>query len=85
MEWMDGTDIDGFNLAYVVAHDTYKDVVDLLVPELQRRGVYPTKYPEGTLREKLGASEPHLTAPHPAENYSYKTAISADDVLRRGA
>jgi FMN-dependent oxidoreductase (nitrilotriacetate monooxygenase family) len=72
MEWMDGTDIDGFNLAYVVAHDTYKDIVDWLVPELQRRGVYPTKYPEGTLREKLGSRSPRLTSPHPGEKYSYK-------------
>ena len=68
-----------------MAHDTYKDVVDLLVPELQRRGVYPSKYPEGTLREKLGARGPQLTAPHPAETYSYKTAISAGDALIRRA
>ena len=85
MEWMDGADIDGFNLAYVVAHETYKNVVDLLVPELQRRGVYPTKYPDGTLREKLGARGPHLTAPHPAEQYSYRNTIAAGDALIRGA
>ena len=74
MEWMDGTDIDGFNLAYVVAHDTYKDIVDMVVPELQRRNVYPTKYAEGTLREKLGAKGPRLASPHPAAKHSYRNA-----------
>lgn len=51
--WIEDTDIDGFNLAYVLAHQTFQDVVDLVVPELQRRGVYQTEYQTGTLREKL--------------------------------
>lgn len=77
MEWMEGTDIDGFNLAYVVAHDTFRDVVDLLVPELQRRGVYPTEYPTGTLREKLSRNGPRLMAPHPAAGHSYRNTQKA--------
>jgi FMN-dependent oxidoreductase (nitrilotriacetate monooxygenase family) len=75
MEWMEAADIDGFNLAYVVAHDTYRDVVDLVVPELQRRGVYPMQYTEGTMREKLGGRGPRLAAPHPAEKHSYRHAM----------
>jgi alkanesulfonate monooxygenase len=66
-DWVDATDVDGFNLAYVVAHETFKDIVDLLVPELQRRGLYKHDYPIGTLREKLfGAGGARLTLPHPA-------------------
>ena len=38
--WIDETDVDGFNLAYVVMPETYQNIVDLLVPELQRCGVY---------------------------------------------
>jgi FMN-dependent oxidoreductase (nitrilotriacetate monooxygenase family) len=74
MEWMDGTGIDGFNLAYVVAHDTYRDIVDLVVPELQRRSVYPSEYAQGTLREKLGGRGARLVAPHPGEKHSYRYA-----------
>ncbi len=33
--------------------DYYKDLVDLIVPELQRRGVYPSEYRGSTLREHL--------------------------------
>ena len=51
--WMDETDVDGFNLAYVVMPETYQDIIDLLIPELQRRGAYKKEYRPGTLREKL--------------------------------
>ena len=54
-EWVAATDVDGFNLAYAVAHETFEDVVRFLVPELQRRGVYPTGYAPGTLRENCSA------------------------------
>ena len=43
-EWVEETDVDGFNLAYAVTHETFEDIVNFLVPELQRRGVYPTAY-----------------------------------------
>jgi FMN-dependent oxidoreductase (nitrilotriacetate monooxygenase family) len=67
-EWVKDTDVDGFNISYVVAHETFKDIVKYLVPELQRRGVYPTSYNEGTLREKLfGYSK--LPDTHPAAKY----------------
>ncbi|MDR2635554.1 MAG: LLM class flavin-dependent oxidoreductase [Campylobacteraceae bacterium] len=52
-EWVEYTDVDGFNIAYAVSHETFADVVKYLVPELQKRGVYPTSYNEGTLREKI--------------------------------
>ena len=52
-QWMDETDIDGFNLAYAIAHETVQDVVDLIVPELQKRGRYQTAYTEGSLRHQL--------------------------------
>lgn len=68
--WVNETDVDGFNLAYVVAHETFADVIQWLVPELQQRGVYRSAYPEGkTLREKLFGQGPHLPADHPAHQY----------------
>ncbi|CAN0626318.1 Dimethyl-sulfide monooxygenase [Burkholderia multivorans] len=67
--WVEATDVDGFNLAYAVAHETFEDVVHYLVPELQRRGVYPTAYRPGTLREKLFGEGPLLGADHPASGY----------------
>jgi alkanesulfonate monooxygenase len=61
------TDVDGFNLAFALTPETFADIVDLLVPELQARGRYKTGYSPGTLREKLfGAGRARLAASHPA-------------------
>jgi hypothetical protein len=54
----------GSKLAFVVRPETFVDVVDLLVPELQRRNRYKTTYRKGVLREKLFGS-PRLGAEHP--------------------
>ena len=65
--WIDETGIDGFNLAYALAPETFADFVEFVVPELQRRGVYKLDYAPGTLREKLfGAGRARLAPPHPA-------------------
>lgn len=67
--WVEETDVDGFNLAYAVTHETFTDVVELLVPELQKRGVYKQEYQPGTLREKLFGQGPRLALPHPGAGY----------------
>jgi len=68
-EWVDETDVDGFNLAYALTHETFIDAVGLLVPELQKRGVYKTEYAPGTLREKLFGEGPRLPEIHPGSSY----------------
>jgi FMN-dependent oxidoreductase (nitrilotriacetate monooxygenase family) len=71
-EWADATDVDGFNLAFVVRPETFVDVVDLLVPELQRRGRYKTEYREGVLREKLFGASARLQAPHLGASHRWR-------------
>jgi len=67
--WVEETDVDGFNLAYAVTPESFEDFVELVVPELQRRGVFKTEYHPGSYREKLFGRGPHLAAPHPAARY----------------
>jgi len=70
VEWVGATDIDGFNLAYAVTPESFEDFVELVVPELQRRGVYKREYRPGTYREKLfGAGRTRLAPPHPAARF----------------
>lgn len=69
--WIDATGADGFNLASVVAHETFTDIAQLLVPELQRRGRYKRHYSPGTLREKLFGAGPRLPRVHPAAAARY--------------
>ncbi len=69
--WVDDTDIDGFNLCFVVRPETFVDVADLLVPELQRRGRYKRAYAPGTLREKLFGNGSRLPPVHPAAGFRW--------------
>lgn len=69
-EWIEDTDIDGFNLAYAITPGTFKDFVDLVIPELQQRGVVKKEYEEGTLREKLfGKGQSRLPEDHIGAKY----------------
>ncbi|MHA3080261.1 LLM class flavin-dependent oxidoreductase [Acinetobacter sp. ANC 5502] len=70
-EWVAETDVDGFNLAYILAHQTFSDVVEFIVPELQKRGVYQTEYAQGTLREKLFGQGPYLPENHRGASYRF--------------
>lgn len=75
--WIDEADVDGFNLTRIVMPETYEDFVELVVPELQRRGRYKTGYSQGTLREKLFARKAQLEATHPAAVYRAKKEQAA--------
>lgn len=58
-EWFSDA-CDGFVIAATEIPGTYEDVARLLVPELQRRGLFRTEYPGATLRETLGVPAPPL-------------------------
>ena len=69
-QWVAATDIDGFNLVRTVMPESLEAIVDLLVPELQSRGLFKTAYREGTLREKLFPDGgPRLSDRHPGAAY----------------
>jgi FMN-dependent oxidoreductase (nitrilotriacetate monooxygenase family) len=64
----EGAGVDGFNLSRTVVPECIDDVVDLLVPALQERGVYKTAYRGGTYREKL-FGRARLPESHTAAQY----------------
>ncbi|MGH8995632.1 MAG: LLM class flavin-dependent oxidoreductase, partial [Acidimicrobiales bacterium] len=57
-EWFGGGACDGFVIAATHVPGAYEDVVRLVVPELQRRGVFRTQYTGTTLRDHLGLERP---------------------------
>lgn len=65
-EWLDVDDIDGINLVQFLTPGTARDFIDLVVPELRRRGRFREKYTPGeTLRERvLGAGNARLLPEH---------------------
>jgi FMN-dependent oxidoreductase (nitrilotriacetate monooxygenase family) len=68
-EWFVAPACDGFVLAATHMPGAYEDVVRLLVPELQRRGLFQKEYKGATLRENLG-----LPIPRTAEYHARRTA-----------
>ncbi|NHZ96698.1 LLM class flavin-dependent oxidoreductase [Massilia sp. CCM 8734] len=64
--WMEQTGVDGFNLAFAISHETMRDVVELVVPELQRRGRYRSDGDSvgATLRHQLTGKGARLPASH---------------------
>ena len=52
--WVEGSACDGFVLAATHMPGTYEEFVRLVVPELQRRGVFRKEFTGTTLRENLG-------------------------------
>lgn len=57
-EWFDSGACDGFVLAATHLPGAFEDVVRMVVPELQRRGVFRSKYEASTLRGHLGLDRP---------------------------
>ena len=58
VEWVDGRAADGFNIIPTHLPGGAEEFVDLVVPELQNRGLYRTAYEGQTLRENLGLPRP---------------------------
>lgn len=62
--WITDTGVDGFNLSRTVVPESYEDFIDLVIPELQDRGLYKTAHAEGTLRQRLFGEGDRLPARH---------------------
>jgi FMN-dependent oxidoreductase (nitrilotriacetate monooxygenase family) len=53
-DWLTGEACDGFNITPMHLPGGCEDFVELVIPELQRRGLFRTEYEGKTLRENLG-------------------------------
>lgn len=74
--WVEVTDVDGFNLSYAVSPGGFEDMIKWLFPELKRRGVFWADYtvPGGTTREQYLADGkgPRLREDHPGSKYKWR-------------
>lgn len=61
-DWFHNGGADGFNLLPTWLPGGLEEVVEMVIPEMQRRGLYRTAYEGRTLRENLGLAWPE----HPA-------------------
>ena len=70
--WFENGAADGFNVLPPVLPASLDDFVDLVIPELQRRGLFRTKYEGKTLRENLALARPENQ--HAARRGEHKAA-----------
>jgi FMN-dependent oxidoreductase (nitrilotriacetate monooxygenase family) len=75
--WLDEGGIDGINLRQFLTPGTAEDFIELVVPELRRRGRYREAYADGeTLRERLfGTDHARLLPDHPGARYRDPAAL----------
>ncbi|MBL4926666.1 LLM class flavin-dependent oxidoreductase [Fuscibacter oryzae] len=73
--WVREGEIDGFNLSRIVTPESYADFADLVVPELQTRGLYKTSYGQGTLRARIFGQGDRLPATHTAHAFRIGTQL----------
>ncbi len=59
-DWFERDAADGFNLIPPLLPSSLTEFVDLVVPELQRRGIFRTEYEGTTLRDHLGLPRPQI-------------------------
>lgn len=57
-EWFENEAADGFNIMAPTFPQGFNDIVEQVIPELQRRGIFKTEYAGTTLRENLGLKRP---------------------------
>lgn len=74
--WVSVGDVDGFNLSYASLPDTFDDIIELLLPELRRRGLFWSDYAVkgGTLRENMYGrpGQSRLPEAHTGAKYFWK-------------
>jgi FMN-dependent oxidoreductase (nitrilotriacetate monooxygenase family) len=69
-DWFKNGACDGFNMIPPLYPNSLEDFVNLVVPEMQKRGLFRTRYEGGTLRENLGLA-------HPPSRYTAADVVAA--------
>ena len=70
-QWYVEEAADGFNIMPPYLPGALNDFVEMVIPELQRRGLFRTEYTGRTLRE-------HLGLPRPPSRYAQRTNVAAE-------
>ena len=76
-QWFVEKGADGFNVVPPILPGGFEDFARLVVPELQRRGIYHKDYEGSTFRENLGLKRPANPNAPPIRVSSGQAAIAA--------
>ncbi|KAF2180105.1 bacterial luciferase-like protein [Zopfia rhizophila CBS 207.26] len=87
--WVKEADVDRFNLAYTLFPQSFRDIIDLLLPELKARGLFWDDYavPEGMYRENFyeKPSQTGALNEHVASSYRRKAGVGQRTTIFRSS
>lgn len=72
-KWVEISDVDGFNLAHIVNPGTFEDIIEFLLPELRRRGLFREEIEkEGATAREVFIGSQRLPEDHPGSKYKWR-------------
>ncbi|KIW34722.1 uncharacterized protein PV07_01480 [Cladophialophora immunda] len=78
--WVEVSGVDGFNLAHIANPGTFEDIIEYLLPELRRRGLFRSAVEkEGATAREVFLGTRRLPEDHPGSKYKW----AAGDKLPR--
>jgi FMN-dependent oxidoreductase (nitrilotriacetate monooxygenase family) len=84
--WLDDTGVDGFNLAHITNPGSFEDIIEFLLPELQRRGRFRTKVDkEGATAREAYIGSKRLPEDHPGSQYKWRAGEAIPPYQEREA
>ncbi|KAK3386727.1 luciferase-like domain-containing protein [Podospora didyma] len=82
--WIEVSSVDGFNLAHVTNPGSFEDIIEYLIPELQRRGVFRTKVDvEGATAREVFIGSKRLPENHPGSQYKWRAGEAVPKYLAK--
>lgn len=71
--WVEVSGVDGFNLAHVVNPGSFEDIIEFLLPELRRRGIFRSQVEkEGATAREVFLGSTQLPDDHPGSYYKWR-------------
>ncbi|BDD63900.1 hypothetical protein MPDQ_003942 [Monascus purpureus] len=71
--WVAISGVDGFNLSHVTNPGSFEDIIEFLIPELQRRGIFRSAvHKEGATAREAYIGSRRLPEDHPGSRYKWR-------------
>ncbi|EED13094.1 xenobiotic compound monooxygenase, DszA family [Talaromyces stipitatus ATCC 10500] len=76
-QWVDLTDVDGFNVIHITNPGCFEDMAEYLIPELRRRGRFRSHVEkEGATAREVFIGSRRLPEDHPGSKYKWRAGES---------
>ena len=70
--WVEVADVDGFNLAHITNPGSFEDIIEFVIPELQKRGLFRTEVEkEGATAREVFLGSSWLLEDHPGRKFRW--------------